>query len=108
MLHNVNLVLELCLHFLSDFAMVALYKSFDIFEVINHFLVSLESVSVLEWSLRSSDLFRKDLRIDGSVQRFEIGVEGDAVANAFIQKWFDDLEKNMAVYFTFMTNFCET
>ncbi len=89
--------------------MVALNKSFDIFEVINHFLVSLESVSVLERSLQSSDLFRKDLRIDGSVQRFEIGVEGDAVANAFIQKWFDDLEKkhNFALYFydEFLRNF---
>ena len=87
--------------FCSNFAIVTLHKSFDVLEMIDHLLVSFKSGSVLERSLRSSNFFRKDLRIDGSVQRSEIRVEGDAVSDPLCQKRFDDLEQFSWNFLTF-------
>ena len=67
-------------------------KFFDVFKVGQDLEVGLKAGSAVEGSARSAKLCRKNRRIDGMLKGLDIGVEEDAVADALVQKRFDQLK----------------
>ena len=64
-------------------------KFFDVFKVGQDLEVGLKAGSAVEGSAK---LCRKNRRIDGMLKGLDIGVEEDAVADALVQKRFDQLK----------------